>query len=138
MSVPTTLAANLVPFAISADDITYKNVVCKKAWNLNLDIPVTQEESDCSIHTSVGAVRWSFDFEIILNLTPNGATEVSADTVIGYAINKTTFYVKVAYSSSYYRQGAGYITNWRESAPQGGLITCTGTFTGDGTLDTAA
>lgn len=138
MSVPTTLQSRLVPFAISQDDITYKNVVCKKAWNLNLDIAVTQEESDCSVHTAVATPKWSFDFEIVLNLTPNGATEVSANEVIALANAQTRFYVKVAYASSYYRQGAGYISNWRESAPQGGFITATGTFTGDGTLDTSA
>lgn len=137
MSVPTTLSSRLVPFAISADNITYWNVVCKKAWDLNVDVPLTQEESDCSVHTAVGTVKWSFNFEIILNLTPNVGTEVSADAVIGYAIAGTLIYVKVAYSG-YYRQGAGYITNWKESAPQNGLITCTGVFTGDGSLDVTA
>ena len=53
MSNPTTVAARSVPFAVSSDGNTYKNVVCKKAWNLNVDIPVTQEESDCSVHTTV-------------------------------------------------------------------------------------
>ena len=136
MSVPTTLASKLIPFALSSDDVTYKNVVCKKAWDLNIDLPLTQEESDCSVHTAVGTPKWAFNFEIILNTTPD-SNQYSADAVATFANNGTRIFVKVTYTG-YYRQGAGYITNWKESAPVNGLVTCTGTFTGDGTLDLTA
>lgn len=124
-----------MPFAISTDGVTYKSVVCKKAWNVAIDPQITSEDSDCGVHTSVGTTRWSFDAEIILNTTPNGATEVSANTVAGYANAGTLVYVKLVYSGSYYRQGQGYITNYRESAPLNGLVSASFTFTGDGTLD---
>lgn len=137
MSVPTALAANLVPFALSTDGNTYKNVVCKKAWGLTLDAAVTQEDTDCATFSSVAAPRWSINFEIVLNLTPN-SDEFSANDVAGFANERTQVYVKLLYSSSYYRQGAGYISNWQESAPQGGVVTCTGTFTGTGVLDLSA
>ncbi len=138
MSNPTTVAARSVPFAVSADGNTYKTAVCKKLVNLNVDMPVTQEESDCSVHTSTGTAKWAFDVELILNTTPNGATEMAFDTMLAWALAGTGFYVKTTSGGSYYRQGFGYISNWRESLPQGGLVTVTFTFTGDGTLDITA
>jgi hypothetical protein len=135
MSNPTVLQSNLVPFAVSTDGVTYKNLVCKKVWNVNLDKTIVEDESDCGVHLGTGAAKWSFDFEIILNTTPNGSTELSATTLAGYADAGTLLYVKLQYSSTYYRQGQGYISNYKESAPQGGFITATGTFRIDGSID---
>jgi hypothetical protein len=123
---------------MSTDDVTYKNVVCKKLWNLNIEKVVTQEDSDCATHTEVGATRFTFDFEFILNTTPNGATEWGSDAVIGWTNNGTLVYFKITSGSTYFRSASGYITNYVESAPQGGLVTATGTVTGTGTLDTTA
>ena len=138
MSNPTTVAARNTPFAISTDDSTYKNVVCKKLWNLNIDKTVTEEETDCGVMTEVGASKVTFDFEFVLNTTPNGATEWGSDAVIGFTEAGTLIYVKTTSGSTYFRKISGYITNYRESAPQGGLITASGTFTGTGTLDYTA
>lgn len=138
MSNPTTVAARSVPVAISTDGLTYKNVVCKKLWNLQVEKVVTEEESDCDTHIEVGSTKFSYDFEFILNTTPNGATEWGSDAVLGWTINGTLIYIKTTSGSPYYRSGAGYITNYTESAPQGGLITATGTFRGTGSLDIEA
>lgn len=136
MSNPTALESRNVPFAVSTDGNTYKNLVCKRTWGVSIEPQFTQEDSDCGVLTAVGASpRWSFSFEIIMNTTPNGATELSANEMAGYANSGTLLYVKLVSTGVYYRQGSGYITAYEESAPINGFVTATGTFTGTGTLD---
>jgi hypothetical protein len=141
MSNPTVLQSKLVPFTISTDGSTYKSVVCKKAWGLTIEPQVTEDESDCGPHTAVGTSKWSMDVELIMNTTPNGSTEISANTIAGYANDGTLIYMKIQYPTSgspgttIYRQGQGYISNYKETASQGGFITATATIRGDGTLD---
>jgi hypothetical protein len=135
MSNPTVLQSRNVPLAFSSDGLTYKTVVCKKSFDVNIDPSLTTEESDCGVHSAPGATRWSFGFEIIMNTTPNGSTELSANTIAGWANSGTLVYAKLISSGAYYRQGQGYITNYKESAPQSGFVTATGTFVGDNTLD---
>lgn len=138
MSNPTKIASSAVPFAISSDGITYKNVVCKKVWNLSSDVEISAEETDCGRLTSVGTPGWTFDAEFVLNTTPNGATEWGYDALFAFHNAGTLIYVKTTSGSSYYRQGQGYITSWKETANQGGMVTAQITFTGDGTLDITA
>lgn len=138
MSVPTPIASSAVPFAISTDaGVTFKNVVCKKTWNLTLDNTLVQEETDCGVLTETGASNVTFGFEFVLNTTPNGATEWGSDDVMNMANDKTTIVVKTTNGSTYYRSMSGKITNYQESAPQGGMVNATGTFTGSGILDTS-
>lgn len=134
MSAFTPLLARNIPFAIGIDGITYKNLVCKKLWGLTLTPTIAEEETDCGPATGVGAVKFSFNFEIVMTTTPNGATEVSANTVFGYANNGTLVYILLQSGSDYIRRGSGYISNYQENAPQGGFVTATGTITGTGTL----
>lgn len=142
MSNPTALASRDVPVMLSTDDITYKKVVCKKAWNLSIDPQIVEEDSDCGPLIAPGTVKWSVDMEFIMNLTPNGSTEISANEVAGYANNGTTVYIKLLYpdpgGTSFYRQGSGLITNYKENAPVNGLVSATCTFKGSGTLDLSA
>lgn len=139
MSTPTTVQSNLVPFALSTDDVTYKNVVCKKAWNFNGTTPTTIEETDCGPLVGLGTNNWTFDFEMVLNTTPNGATEMSAKEVLDIWNNQTPAYAKVFYPSpgggSFYIQGAGYITNFVFQNTVGNMMTYTGTFSGNGAVD---
>lgn len=139
MSTPTTLQSNLVPFALSTDDITYKNVVCKKAWNFNGTTPTNVEETDCGPLIGLGTNTWTFDFEMVLNTTPNGATEMSAKEVLALWNNQTASYVKVLYpnpgGTNFYIQGGGYITSFVLQNTVGNLMTFTGTFSGNGQVD---
>lgn len=139
MSTPTTLQSNLVPFALSTDDVTYKNVVCKKAWNFNGTTPTNVEETDCGPLVGLGSNNWTFDFEMVLNTTPNGSTEMSAKDVLTIWNNQTASYVKVFYpnpgGTNFYIQGAGYITSFVLQNTVGNLMTFTGTFSGNGSVD---
>jgi hypothetical protein len=137
MSVPTTQQGKLVPFALSTNDVLYKNVVCLKVWNFTGDTPTTEEETQCGVHTGLGALRSSFDFEAVANSTPNGATEVSHNEVLGYWKNQTLVYAKVQ-PTGMYIQGQGYITNFKVTAQVGNLISFTGTFKMDGDPDITA
>lgn len=139
MSTPTTLQSNLIPFALSSDGVTYKNVVCKKAWNFNGTTNTTVEDTDCGPLVGVGANAWTFDFEMVLNTTPIGATEISAKEVLSYWNNQTLSYAKVLYPSgtgaNFYIQGSGYITSFVLQNTVGSLMTFTGTMTGNGAVD---
>lgn len=139
MSVPTPIASRSVPFAISNDaGVSFKNVVCKKTWGWTGETTLVQEETDCDTLTEVGANKVSFNAEFVLNSTPNGATEWGADDVAGFWLNKTSIVVKLTDGANYYRSVSGYITNYQEQAPQGGMVNATITFTGSGTLDITA
>lgn len=139
MSTPTTLQSNLIPFALSTDDITYKNVVCKKAWNFNGTTPTNIEQTDCGPLVALGSNQWTFDFQMVLNTTPNGATEMSAKDVLTLWNNQTYCYAKVLYpagtGANFYIQGAGYISNFKLANQVGNLMTFDGTFSGNGTVD---
>lgn len=139
MSNPTALASKHVPAMIGTDGVTYKKIVCKKAWNLKIEPQLVEEDTDCDTLVATGSVKWSVDLEFVMNLTPNGSTEVSANEVATWANDGTTVYILLGYPdstyTSYYRQGAGVLINVSESAPVNGLLTVTCTFKGSGTLD---
>ena len=64
MSVPTTVQSNQIPLALSTDGgVTYKNVVCKRAWNFAGTTAVNAEETDCGVSKGLGAPDWTMDFE---------------------------------------------------------------------------
>lgn len=138
MSAVTPILSSAVPMAISTDGITYKNVVCKMTWGLTINNTLVKDETDCGVLASLGASDVGFTAEFILNTTPNGASEWGSDDVIGWAVNKTLIYIKTTSGSLYYRQMAGYLSAYTESAPQGGKIRATFTFNGSGTLDITA
>lgn len=135
MSTPTTLQANQVPFAMGTDGISYKNVVCKKVSGFTLSPTLIEDESDCGPHTATGTKKFSFNVEFLLNLTPNGATEISANEVATWANNGTTVYVLLQYLTSYFRQGAGVISGYSETLPLNGFVSATATISGTGLVD---
>jgi hypothetical protein len=138
MSVPTTILSSAVPFAISTDGgVTFKNVVCKKTWNMAGTATVIEEETDCDTLVAVGSIKTDFGFEFVLNTTPNGATEWSADNVANMFFNKTSLVVKLSNGTTYYRSASGYFSAYNESAPQGGMVNGTGTFKVSGSVDTS-
>jgi hypothetical protein len=138
MSVPTQVLSNLVPFMISADGgVTYKNVVCKKLWDYTGTAELIQEPTDCDVLTAVGAIKNSFNFEFVLNTTPNGASEWGSNSVMGWFQNKTLITVKVSNGTTFIRSIAGYISTYNETAAQGGMVTGKGTFSGSGSLSTS-
>lgn len=139
MSVPTFVQSNQVPLAISADGITYKNVVCKRAWNFNMTTAVNSEETDCGVAKGLGAVDWTMDFEGVLNTTPNSPTEASLVDVLNYSLNQTELYIKTqtgnGTGSQMYIAGRGYITDVATQNSVGNLQAFTFTFNGVGTPD---
>lgn len=133
MSVPTTLQSNLVPFAISEDDVTYKNVLCKKAWNFQGTTAVTEEESDCGVHAGLGSNKATVQLDIILNTTPNTATEVSGKVMAAYWEAQTLLYLRLFYPVStgadLYVKGQAYITSYNIINQVGSLINISMTMT---------
>lgn len=138
MSTPTYVQSNQVPLALSTDGITYKNVVCKRAWNFNGSTPVNTEETDCGVAKGLGASDWTMDFEGVLNTTPNGASEMSLKDVLALWVNQTLSYIKTQSGSSMYIQGEGYITDFAIQNSVGNLVAFTFTFNGIGNPDITA
>lgn len=138
MSVPTTQQSKLIPFAISLDGgSTYLNLVCLKVWNFTGDTPTSEEETQCGVFNTLGALRSTFDFEAVANSTPNGATEVSHAQILAAWKNQTLVYAKVQ-PTGMYIQGPGYITNVKFAASVGSLFSFTGTFKMEGDPDITA
>lgn len=138
MSNPTYLQSSTVPFALSSDGNTYKNVVCKKTWDWNFEKTVVEDESDCgpAIGVNTASTKTTFNFEFLLNTTPNN-TDWVYDSVFSLFDAGTLVYVKTT-GSGYYRQGSGYFTNLKETAALNGLVTITGTFRGTSSIDITA
>lgn len=140
MSTPTYIQSNQIPVAISTDNITYKNVVCKRVLNLNTTNTVNTEETDCGVAKGLGAFDWTADFEGAVNTTPNGATEMSAKEMLNLAQNQTLVYIKWitgdGAGNNLYRQGSGYIADYTETYNIGNVAAFTFTLTGVGAIDT--
>lgn len=132
MSTPTYVQSNQVPLAISTDSgVTYKNVVCKRAWNFNGTTPVNAEETDCGVAKGLGAVDATMDFEGVVNTTPNSPTEMSAKQLADLWLAQTSVKIKAltgSGGSNVYIQGDGYITDYAVQNSVGNLIAFTFTF----------
>lgn len=139
MSVPTTIQSNQVPLLLSIDNVTFRTVVCNRAWNFNGTTPVNSEETDCGVQKGLGATDWTMDFEGVLNTTPNSPTEWSAAAISGYWVNQTLMYIKVqtgnGAGSNLFITGSGYITDFAVQKSVGNLIAFTFTFNGVGAPD---
>lgn len=140
MSVPTTWQSNQVPLTLSADEITYLSVLCKRSSNFNGTTAVNVEETDCGIDKGLGTPDWTVDFEGVVNTTPTSGSEVSAKQLFDWWQAKTLLYIKWMTSTgsggNLYRQGQGYITDYTEGLNVGNLMTFGFTFNGVGTVDT--
>lgn len=139
MSATSPILANSTPFMISNDGgVTFKNVVCKKTFSFSGTAEVAKETTDCGVFKAPGAIDQNFPFEFLLNKTPNGASEWGSDAIMGFFQSGTLLTVKVTDSDGYFRSASGYITAYSETAPQGGMISGSGTFDVSGTLDYTA
>lgn len=131
MSTPTVVQGNTIPLQFSTDDLTYKNVVCSQAHEVTGDSSVTQEDTDCGTHTAYALPKWSATFQGVLNTTPNGASEVSAEQVLTWFNNQTDLYLKTALGSKTFKV-FGKISNYAWQKATAGLIKFTMTFTANG------
>ena len=139
MSTPTTVQSNLVPVAISTDSgVTYKNVVCKKAWNFNGNTPTNVDDTDCGPLVGLGSNNWTIDMDMVLNNTPNTG-EISAKEVLAIWAAQSLAAIKVLYpdpgGTAFFIQGSGYITSFVLQNTVGNNMTFTATFTGQGSPD---
>lgn len=131
MSVPTTLQANSIPFAISEDNETYYNLVCLKTWDYDSTTGTTKEETQCGVFTGLQPNESSFNFELLVNTTPDEG-EKSAKDVLAYQTNQTKIYARVQPATGLNIVGYGYLTNLKITASVGSLVTMTGAFSIDG------
>lgn len=133
MSNPTTLAAKTIPMAFSTDNITWKSAVCLKTGDVTLDIPTTDEETQCGRLRSEAVQDVQFTFEVVANTTPNTATEISASTLLSYFSNRTPVYVRVQPGTGLNILAYGKIYNMKTSVTGAAeLLKFSGTFKADG------
>jgi hypothetical protein len=132
MSNPTTIAAKTVPMAFSTDNITWKNAVCMKVWNMNLDVPTTDEETQCGRLRAEGVKDCQFDFELVINTTPNTG-EISGKEILSWWDARTPVYVRVQPGTGLNVQGYGKIYGYKTSGDgSASLYKVSGTFKADG------
>jgi hypothetical protein len=136
------LQSNLVPFKISSDDgTTYKTLTCLTSANFSGTTSTTEEETQCGTFTGLGANKWEFTTEAVVNLTPTGASEVSYEDCLGFWHNQTLILVKQEYpdaaGTDFYKQGEAYITSIGNAVQVGNSMTFSLTFKGNGALDIA-
>jgi hypothetical protein len=133
MSNPTTLAAKTIPMAFSTDNITWKSAVCLKTGDVSMSIPTTDEETQCGRLRSEAVQDVQFTFDIVANTTPNGATEISAATLLGYFTARTPVYVKIAPGTGMNISAYGKIYEMKTQVTgAANLISFSGTFKADG------
>lgn len=133
MSNPTTIAAKTIPMAFSTDNVTWKNAVCLKTGDVTIDIPTSDEETQCGRLRSEAVQDCQFTFEIVANTTPNGATEISASTLLSYFFNRTSVYVRVQPGTGMNIQAYGKLYNVKSTVTgTAELYKISGTFKADG------
>jgi hypothetical protein len=138
MSTPTTMQSSAVPMAISVDSgVTWKNVLCKRAANFNGTTSVNAEETDCGIEKGLGTPDWTMDFEGVVNMTPDGATEMSWPSMGSLWQNKTLVMIRLQ-NGTFYIAGSAYITDLAVQEQTGNLVAFTFTANGVGTVDFTA
>lgn len=131
MSNPTTILGKNIPLALSLDDVTYKNLVCETAHDVTIDAAVNITQSDCGPQASVAVPGLVMTFSGLLNTTPNGATEMSADDLLVIANNTTKVYLKTMPGAKLIK-GLGYINNFVYTKVTDALISWSFTFTASG------
>lgn len=133
MSNPTTIAAKTVPMAFSTDNVNWKSAVCLKTGDVNLDIPTSDEETQCGRLRSEAVQDVQFTFEVVANTTPNAATEISAKELLGYFANRTSVYVRVQPGTGLNIAAYGKIYNMKTTVTGAAeLLKFSGTFKADG------
>lgn len=125
---------------ISTDSgVTWKNVVCNRAWNFAGTTAVNTEETDCGVAKGLGAPDWTMDFEGVVNTTPNSPTEMSAKELASLWLNQTLIQVKAqtgdGTGQNLYIQGSGYVTDYGTQKAVGSLLAWTFTLNGVGVPD---
>lgn len=136
----TALQSSSVPFYVSTDGVTYKMVVCKRGVTFNGSTPITLEATDCGPVAGIGANEWSFDIDIIANITPDIGTAESYEQLLKWWNLQTLLYVRWNYPDStgtdFKHAGQAYITSIRGQVQQGNAMNATLTFTGSGNITT--
>lgn len=134
----TAIQSSSVPIYLSPNGSTYYMIVCKRGVTFNASTSVNEEETDCGIITGLGSVKWSFDIDAIVNLTPDIGTAFSYEQILSWVINQTLLYVRFNYpdtaGTDFKHQGQCYLTNLRGQVQQGSAMNFTVTATGTGTL----
>lgn len=133
MSNPTAIAAKTIPMQFSTNGTTWKSAVCLKTGDANLDIPTSDEETQCGRLRSEAVQDVQFNFEIVANTTPNASTEISASDLLGYFSARTPVYVRLQPGTGMNIQAYGKIYNMKTAITGAAeLIKFSGTFKADG------
>lgn len=136
----TALQSSNVPFYVSTDNSTWKMLVCKRGVTFNGTTPVNVEDTDCGPITGIASNQWSFDVDIIANITPDIGTAESYEQLLKWWNAQTLLYVRWNYPDSagtdFKHTGTAYITSIRGQVQQGSAMNATLTFTGTGSITT--
>lgn len=134
----TAIQSSSVPIYLSPNGSTYYMIVCKRGVTFNASSAINEEETDCGTIPGLGSVKWSFDIDAIVNLTPDIGTAFSYEQILYWVMNQTLLYIRFNYPDSsgtdFKHQGQCYLTNLRGQVQQGNAMNFTVTATGTGAL----
>lgn len=135
----TAIQSSSVPFYVSTDGSSWKMIVCKRGITFNGNTPVTTEDTDCGPIIGIASNQWSFDVDVVVNLTPDIGTQESYEQLLAWWDAQTLLYVRWAYPDSggtdFFHKGQAYITNITSQVQQGNAMNAQLTFSGQGAID---
>ena len=134
----TAIQSSSVPFYMSTDGSNWKMAVCKRGITFNGTTPVTAEDTDCGPIVGIASNQWSFDLDLVVNLTPDIGTAESYEQILKWWSAQTLLYVRWNYPDSsgtdFKHTGQAYITSITGAVAQGNAMNCQVTFTGQGAI----
>lgn len=133
-------------FEISTDGgATYKPLVCLQSADAGLELPTTEEDTNCGSYTGLGVLKQSVSLECVCEAEPT-ASQVTWEDVAGYMKARTLLTYRyqnaatgsVTAGGAFYFQGEGYFTTGELTGTTGEVIKFTAEFNAIGDIDVTA
>jgi hypothetical protein len=136
-----------IPIQLSSDNVTYKNLVCLKNYNVPITTSTNESETFCGKSVGVGAISFDPQGNAVVSTNPSGS-ELSLNQLLTWQVNKTAIYFKTAYPLSsgssgslgkdFYIQGQCYVTNINVIFTTNDVVNFDFTLKGFGDIDITA
>jgi len=114
--MPNPVQSTLSPFEVSADGVTWKQVVCTKSYTLPLQMQSTTEYTQCGPIIGTGPVSHDPTVQAICEIYPTASQYTYKNALADEAATNTIYY-RVQYPGTgsigyaYYICGKAYVTD---------------------------
>lgn len=130
-------------FEISTDSgSTWKPLVCLQSVDAGLELPITEEDTNCGSYVGLGVAKQAVSIEAVCEAEPT-VSQVTWEDVAGWIKNRTLVdyrYQNAAVGSvtaggAFYFRGEGYFTGGNLTGTTGSVIKFTAEFQAIGDID---